>query len=66
MYEVILQKDLKFKVSNIEKKPVVSLNDIYMEIPNEDYEIKKISNIKYETPNKSSLRDINIYLLKQI
>jgi len=69
MYEVLLQENLKFKVKKIEKKHIVKLlenKDLRNYIDNPDYEIKKIIDIKYNTPTIKSIKFVNIYLLEQI
>jgi hypothetical protein len=62
MYEVILQKDIRFQVIKIEKKTVVKLNFEEEDSINSTNIIK----IKYEEPTIHSLNTINVFLLDQI
>jgi hypothetical protein len=66
LYEVILQKKLKFKVIKIEQKNIVKLEtDSIEDLDNPTFEIKKIANITYTEPNKHSIKKFKVYLLEQ-
>lgn len=68
MYEVILQKNLKFRVVKIEQKNIVKLEQHGMleELDNPAFEIKKLVNINFEEPNVNSIKKNNVYLFEQI
>lgn len=68
MYEVILQKNLKFKVVKIEQKNIVKLEQHgdLEELENPAFEIKKLVNINFKDPNINSIKKNNVYLFEQI
>ena len=68
MYEVILQKNLKFKVIKIEQKNIVKLEQHgdLEELENPAFEIKKLININFKDPNINSIKKNNVYLFEQI
>mgnify|MGYP003331696427 CR=1 FL=1 len=65
MYEVILQSNINFAVCRIEKKNIIRLDKDYIPISS-DYLLKKFFDVKYKPIDEFSVKNVNIYLLKQI